>query len=632
MRLAVSAIIVCVALGFDGVHIVAQEGRKAQPRDGAAEKPAGGEIKSRPASRQQTPAHFNPRALDLLRQIAGEAKAWEDLPVAASTLARIADLLWEADAPAARAALIEAWSAAARIEEADQGRTRFRNYPKRAAARSEVLLVAKRHAPELAEEWLARMAEEAEVPKGDAQPRGAFDDRTARSNVLLQMAMQSVKQNPQGAAALAAESLRDGISFGFQQVLLALQSQDAELARQTFRLALARLQTAGMTDPNELLILYSYVYTPGTVAAANTSAERGTGQIAVGRERPTVAALAEIDPALAAEFLKTAAELLLNAPLPSATADPQTTARTQISVINYIRAKAQQAAPRQAEALAQRLSLLEVDARFAPSERAAAGDLAPVAGESREQYAERRIEELERRARRMPSGMGRDVAYAAAALATESVRYERGLSLAGKIDDDELREGVSGWLTYRAALHFIERDDYEKARELIGKGMSAEQRTASLIVGARQSVRAKNTDRARQWLQEASRVAKTRQAGGDDWAALGLGIVSAYGQFDKVAALEELPAAIKALNLARTAAAATSDKVPELRRFDGLGVPYFTHGTGGFGLQAAVEVFDGEQFEEALAALQQLKRPEVRGAAVVTLCRKHLRLPAQPQK
>ena len=82
-------------------------------------------------------------------------------------------------------------------------------------------------------------------------------------------------ENPEAAAALAMESLQDGISFGFQQVLIRIQEKNVQLSQRVFRAALSRLKTAGMLDPNELLILYAYLYTPGRIIAANTDGNTG---------------------------------------------------------------------------------------------------------------------------------------------------------------------------------------------------------------------------------------------------------------------------------------------------------------------------------------------------------------------
>ncbi len=156
--------------------------------------------------------------------------------------------------------------------------------------------MARHRAPELAKKWLEQMAQDAESDQ-NKQERGAFDDRTARSTVLLQMALQTVAENPEAAAGMATDSLVDGISFGFQEVLLRIQEKDFDLAQKVFRAGMARLQTAGMLDPNELLILYAYLYTPGRITAANTGDDRSRTQIALGRNRSQVTAAAILNPA-----------------------------------------------------------------------------------------------------------------------------------------------------------------------------------------------------------------------------------------------------------------------------------------------------------------------------------------------
>ena len=155
------------------------------------------------------------------------------------------------------------------------------NLSLRNSVRRDVLLVARKRAPQLASAWLEEMVEESK--QAEKNERGTFDDRSARSAVLLQMAHETVAVDPQAAAELLSESLRDGISFNFQSVLVRLQQKDAALAETVFRAALARLRTAGMNDPNELLTLYSYLFTPGRVYGANTSENRNQLTVGCGR-------------------------------------------------------------------------------------------------------------------------------------------------------------------------------------------------------------------------------------------------------------------------------------------------------------------------------------------------------------
>ena len=212
------------------------------------------------------------RILSVLSATADNAKHWTDATAASKVQAQVSDVIWDADSEIARSYLIRAWETAAKVEIPKRERSPFRNQSPRTEARREVILVARKRAPDLSKKWLEQMAQESEQ---DQRDRGAFDDRTPRSTVLLQMALQIVQEDPEAAAALATDSLLDGISFGFQQVLIRIQEKNFELSQRVFRTALSRLRTAGMLDPNELLILYAYLYTPGRIIAANTDGNAG---------------------------------------------------------------------------------------------------------------------------------------------------------------------------------------------------------------------------------------------------------------------------------------------------------------------------------------------------------------------
>ena len=122
------------------------------------------------------------RIIELLDSTANDAKKWDDKAVAARTQAQIADLIWDRYRDNAREYLKAAWSAAAKVEEPKRERSSVVNRSVRNAVRREVLLVARKRAPELATAWLEEMVEESKsaAPNG----RGTFDDRSARSAVL----------------------------------------------------------------------------------------------------------------------------------------------------------------------------------------------------------------------------------------------------------------------------------------------------------------------------------------------------------------------------------------------------------------------------------------------------------------
>jgi hypothetical protein len=473
------------------------------------------------------------------------------------------------------------------------------------------------------------MAQESEKERGD---RGAFDDRTPRSTLLLQMALQLVQEDPEAAAGLLIDSLQDGISFGFQQVLIRIQEKNLQLSQKVFRAALSRLKTTGMLDPNELLILYAYLYTPGRILAANTDGDTGHLQVAVGRERPQIAAAAQLNPALALDFLQLAANLLISAPAPATTANPSLTARSQLSAINTLMGPIQERLPDLAVALQTRAQQISTEAQLTTTPQSMpANTPASLPGDTSASYAERRVDLLEEAARNENHTIGRDIAYAKAALATTVQNFARGWNLAGKIDDDSLRDNLKNWLTYRATLHFIKQNNLDKAYELAAKNNDMVQQAASLVVGAQQLIKVKDTTRANQWLQEARSLIKK---GDPDETSVhvAFGIVSAFGKFDRVTAFEVLAEAVGQMGKTNLGPA-DEDRAPLLKRFSGLeSSGDFTYGTEGFSLRAAIGAFGPEQFEDVLGLVNRITPAELHGQAIIELSRKYLKATQQAKR
>ena len=565
------------------------------------------------------------RINDLLNTTAEDAKKWDDKAIAARVQAQIADLLWEANPDNATNHLRAAWNSAARIEEPKRERSTVVNSSLRNSVRRDVLLVARKRAPQLAAAWLEEMVEET----AEKNERGTFDDRSARSAVLLQLANETVAGNPQAAAELLIESLRDGISFNFQTVLVRLQAKDATLAETVLRAALARLRTVGMNDPNELLTLYSYLFTPGRVYGANTSDNRNQIQLAVGGARVAIPAGRQ-NPTLAREFLEVASDLLLTATVPEGT-NGQPVARSLVSVIGIVLRAATEQLPEKAALLRARAQQLDSEARFSTAPPQPRGDIPETRpGESKESFAERRVDLLEETAAKGRDVLTRDIGYANAAVANTVDRYQRGLDLTGKIDDKTLRDGVRSWLLYRATLHFIRTGDLDQAQRLNLKNDDMIQRATCFVVGAQRFVKDKDTVRAVEWLREAGTLIKRAEAN-ESGARVALGIVSTYGRFDTGAALDWLLFAVKLAGKV-SPASLNEDHAPRFKRISGVTPIVDVAGdTRGFSLQSAVSVFPPEQFEQVLSVLDELASPEARGIAVLTLCSNLLKNHREPK-
>lgn len=560
------------------------------------------------------------RVFEVLNATADEARKWDDKATAARTQAQIADLIWDNNRDNAITYLKAAWDAAGKVEEPKRERSAFANPSWRNAVRREVLLVAHKRARELAEQWLEQIVEESK--SAEKTERGTFDDRTARSAVLLQMAQEVVADNPRAAAELLIDSLRDGVSFNLQSGLLQLQRKDPALAETVVRAAVARLRTSGMIDPNELLTLNSFLFTPGRVFGANTADNRNQVQLALGGSQVSLPAGRQ-NPALAREFLDVAADLLLAAPVPDG---PYAliTARRIVSTIGSLFREMSAHLPEKAALLQQRARQLDSEARFSTTPIPRKPDMPEFRpGESKESFAERRVDLLEESAAKARDALSRDIGYANAAVATMVERYERGLDLAGKIGDKTLREGVRSWLIYRAVLHLIAAGNLDQAHRLNLKNDDAASRAVCLVAGAQRMIKDKDTDRAGEWLREAGALVR-RSDPDESMARIALGIVSTYGSFDTQAAVDWLLYAVKLIRKAPPVSL-NDDRAPELKGISGITpVGEVTRGTSGFSLQTAVAVFPPDQFEQVLYVLNDMTPQEARGIAVLTLCRNFL--------
>ena len=578
----------------------------------------------------KTPAdqsQLRTRVIEVLASTAEDAKKWDDSGLAAKAQSQIADLIWEANTDKAREYLKGAWVAATKVKEPNRERSSFMNPSLRNSIRREVLLVARKRSPELAKKWLEEIAQESHSQENEA--RGTFDDRSARSSVLLQMANEVVAENPQAAADLAIESLRDGISFNLQTVLVRIQQKDFSLAERVFQAALKRL-AFGMNDPNELLTLYAYLYTPGRIYGTNSSDDRNRFPMVVGGPQVSIPAGRQ-NPAFALEFLDLASDLLLNAPLPTATNNPLMSARSQLSVIGWLMGELTQRLPTKAALLRARAQQMDLDAQFSNVPSAPRPDIPEMLpGEVKGDYAERRVDILEEAAAKIKDVLSRNIAYAKAAVATTVERHERGLDLAGKIEDKELREGVRSWLIYRATLHLIASGKLDEAYKVNSKNEDAIRRASCLIVGAQSLFKDKETIRAGEWLREARALVRKNEAS-ESWTRIALGITSTYGRFDMQAAIDSLREAVKLMKK-NPLTSLSDDRAPAFKRLSGITPPSDLNSrTAGFSLQAAIAVFPPEEFEQTLYTLEDLTPPEARGLALITLCRNYLNANLKPR-
>src|SRR2546423_1728733 len=139
-------------------HLPQLESQKdAKSRPASADK----ELQKRLREQQVT------RILAVLSATADNAKNWTDAGAASKVQAQIADVIWDADSEIARGYLLKAWETTDKVEIPERERSPFRNQSPRTEARREVILVARKRAPDLSKKWLQQMAQESEQDQRD---------------------------------------------------------------------------------------------------------------------------------------------------------------------------------------------------------------------------------------------------------------------------------------------------------------------------------------------------------------------------------------------------------------------------------------------------------------------------------
>jgi hypothetical protein len=409
------------------------------------------------------------QAISIVRQSADEALLWDDKKSAVQVMADAADLLW--DTPPGQGAkwLKKAWELIGQVSGVpkDERLKEFFTRSDQSDLRTVVLNVARKHDPELAEKFLRQLSQKEPSEKRE---RGAFDDRTARSEQLLQMAEQAVDSNPEVAVTLAERSLADGISYTLQNVLTNLRKKKVELANRLFDLALARFRS-GAPAPSEAEVLAGYLFRSGFTFSANSS---GQTILAVNPAQQNLPAVASSEPQRARSFLTAVYELLLARPLVIDPSEGKQRAQ-QLLVLGKrlagpYRIFAPELSPPAQGFIAQlQRQLSPDDENVALSETTRS---TPAGGDTtkrltKEEIHEKLISELEDSAEKQSNPLARKLAYVEAALETKPDDYNRARRIAEKIDGAEsLRADVVSFLLYRAALFFIEKGEIEKAAEL----------------------------------------------------------------------------------------------------------------------------------------------------------------------
>lgn len=577
------------------------------------------------------------QAVSMVRRTAAEAPLWDNKKAAVQALADAADLLWDENPAQGKEWLKRAWELIEQVSGSlrDEKLKDFFTRSDQSDLRTVVLSVARRHDPVLAEKFLNQLAQKEPTEKKD---RGAFDDRTARSEQLLQMAQQAVESNPEVAFTLAERSLADGLSFTLQNVLTSLRKKNVELANRLFDLALARFRSGG-SDPSEAQVLAGYLFQSGMTFAANSGGQTILAMNPAQRNLPAVAAS---EPQRAKSFLRAVYELLLARPLTIDSPESRRRAQQLLVLSNGLAKPLRTWTPELVQPaqgfLAQLQRQLSPDGETA----ALSETTQPTAtgGETtkrltKEELYEQLISELEDKAEKQSNPIARKLAYVEAALATKPEDYERGRRLAEKIDEKELRADVLSFMLYRGALFLVEKKEIEKAAELAPQISDVLRRSVVKIVIAQyllssrpersgSALNALTQQRAFDLLSEIDRDLRKEEPSASA-AEILLAKTAVLAKLDEDQALVSLTHSVQLINKLESFDL-RDGKAPDL----GLGISATSGATVerprlGFDFRSAIEPLIATNFEQLAAITESLTAKETRGIGCLEVAKLYLR-------
>jgi hypothetical protein len=566
------------------------------------------------------------QAVSMVTKTAGEATFWEDKRAAVEALADAADLLWAENANQSAKWLTKAWNMIDQVSEAkkDEKMREFFNRSDKSALQATVLKVAYKHDAELAEKFLKQLTEREPDEKKD---KGAFDDKTARSEQLLSLALQALETSPGLAFSLAERSLADGISFSLQNVLTSLRQKDVNLANRLFDAALARL-----ISPDEAQVLWGYLFKSGFTFATNSS---GGMILAVNPNQQDLPAVAQTDPQRARNFLRAAYQTFFARPILLDTPENKRIAENMWILGNQLTVLYDKYAPELAQPA--KVFLLQLQNQLYPNRQNQSSKsesrLSKLPKDAtKEETYEALIADLEEKADSETDPIAKKLAYIRAALSTKPEDYKRGKSIAGKIEDENLQEDVVSFVLYRAVLHFVKKKELETAEELLSQIKESLRRSVAKIAVA-QALLEPKTDKKIEQSQIDFEKQRAFSLLGDiqrdlknEDASLNLvkilfGATAVSSKFDKAQGLSTLEQTIQMINKLdkfniRDAAA------PKL----GIDLSSTSSATVaapriGFGFASAIEPLVENDFEQIAAIVERLTAKEIRGVGRIEAAR-----------
>lgn len=470
---------------------------------------------------------------------------------------------------------------------------------------------------QLARSYIDRYTEEAAAQGGESATASRQPSPQADLNMLL--ALQLLETDPGLATRVAEKAVAAAVTSRALEFLGNLRKKDPALANAFFATALQSVRARPGADVNELLLLYTYVFSPTRVLGL-------TPQGMVLRQIPGYQRVAQdypVDPRLARQFLQTSAQILVtNAQFRQGNLGPGDWMSGDLYFINLIKPLAARYTPSLLGPLSEHGSLLvgylqpEQYTRLQSDvERLSRLQTTPGAGAEKEASA---VDSLLKRADALPQSAKRDhLYYMAAMAAVREKQYDAAADIAERVSP-EARAKVKEFVGFSIAQQSVSEHQLERAEQWAQRDTDPARRAYVLtsIAGALVEDASRDYARATKFLVEAEQLGSKLDATREGISVL-LREAEIYSRFDSLRASEALRLAFKATN--RNEGFTGDGRVS--RRLEVGGFSFFYEMfNDGQSLSRVLNRLAADDFYGTLSTIRELQNRTLRLRAVIYLC------------
>jgi hypothetical protein len=547
-------------------------------------------------------------AVDELREV-------EDISLRASMAEEIVKLL-ATKKPARCRQLLEAlFDDALRLRKAQKDGATSRLRESNAVIQRTIKIAAS-FDPKLAQEFVDEYAGDKESA-GDAG--GTPNPSPSAADLYIRLATDLVERDPTLAVSVAEKSLVSEIGLRTLIFLETLRKKDQRLAGDFTRAVLQSIGSRQGRNINELLLLYSYVFSPLKVPIFTG------GKLAI-YESQAYRSIAEshpIEPDLARYYLQRSSQIILD-PSRHAAGSGQLTAGAagDLSFINLLFPHAGMIAPELSEPLrgqqAQLMSLLDADQRATLQVSTDRWNTSLSESGKAAQGSTPGLEDTLRRAEKSSDPDQKDqLYYTAATLAVQDKKYADALDIVDKLSDKSRGEARK-FIMFSIAEMEVKDGQLERAEEWAKRDDDLARRAfiLNLVADALSGGRKRDIGRASEILEEVRQLAAKLDPGQEKVSTL-IGASAVYARYDNVRAVELLQEAIRAANQASSFAGDT--RISRAIKIGGFGFFYYMY-YDRLTFEEVIGRLGKKDFTATLADLQGLKNRPARLRAIISLC------------